>query len=478
VNAASHYPVFLDLRGRGCVVLGDTEIAVEKADGLRTAGARVAHHRRGFVEGDLVGACLAVDASGDPAAQASARLEADRERVLLNVVDVASQCDWIAPAVVRRGPLQMAISTSGESPFLATHLRQRLEKEFGPEWGPLTVLMGRLRRRLRRHGVAMERQQRAYGQLLRSDALELLADSPTDAELLAAGIESEARRPTPVARTGQVVLVGAGPGDPGLLTLAGRAALLNADVVLHDALVPADLLRMCGASARLIDVGKRGGRRSTPQEKITATLLAEARAGNSVVRLKGGDPFIFGRGGEEVAALAAAGVPVRVIPGISSVLAAPAAAGIPLTFRGVAASVAVVAGHRVGDGDDSIERLAAQADTLVVLMPGDLRQLTARLTRVVGADRPAALVSSATTASQLVARAPLGHLASAARAHGLVAPLTLIVGDVVDVLSEMNPAAPCRAVVRDGGLAVPGAPSRRHGLSRSGINHRSRWLNG
>ena len=139
-----------------------------------------------------------------------------------------------------------------------------------------------------------------------------------------------------------------------------------------------------------------------------------------------------------MAALTEAGIPVRVIPGVSSLVAAPAVAGIPLTFRGVAASVAVVAGHRVGGADDALERLAAEADTLVVLMPGDLELLTTRLGRIVGTDRPAALVSAATTAEQLVARAPLGQLASAARARGLATPLTLIVGDVVDVL----PAAP------------------------------------
>ena len=445
MSEASHYPVYLDLRSRDCLVLGDTQLASEKADGLRAAGANVTHYSRGFEPGDLVGAYLAVDASGDSAARAAVRREADRERVLLNVVDVASECDWIAPAVVRRGPLQIAISTSGESPFLAATLRQRLERLIGPEWGPFTLLMGRLRRRLRRHGVEMESQQQAYRQLLRSEALRLLVDSPTAAAVLAAGIEAGARRPAGPPRIGQVVLVGAGPGDPGLLTLAGREALMDADVVLHDALVDADVLRLCDPSARVIDVGKRGGHASTPQDEITTTLLAEARAGNVVVRLKGGDPFLFGRGGEEVAALAGAGVPVRVIPGVSSLLAAPAVAGIPLTFRGVAASVAVVAGHSVSGADDAVERLAAEADTLVVLMPGDLESLTTRLCRVVGVDRPAALVSSATTAEQLVARASLGQLASAARAGGLVAPLTLIVGDVVDVLSAVRASDDSRA---------------------------------
>ena len=220
---------------------------------------------------------------------------------------------------------------------------------------------------------------------------------------------------------------------------------------------------------RLIDVGKRAGRESTSQEDITASLLEEASAGHFVVRLKGGDPFVFGRGGEEVATLAAAGVPVRVIPGVSSVLAAPAAAGIPLTLRGVAASVAVVTGQRAGEADDSVERLAAEADTLVVLMPGDLADLTARLGSVVGRHRPAALVSAATTARQRVVRAPLGELASAARAGELSGPLTLVVGDVVDVL----PAAPAfdelrGAAVRGGRLEVTAGSQSRRGLPSRG----------
>jgi uroporphyrin-III C-methyltransferase/precorrin-2 dehydrogenase/sirohydrochlorin ferrochelatase len=435
VSDAAHYPVFLDLRGRRCVVLGEGTLATDKAAGLRASGAAVTHHPRAFIPGDLAGAYLAVEASGDSAAQEAARREADREHVLLNVVDVASRCDWIAPAVVRRGPLQVAISTSGESPFLASTLRERLERLLGEEWGPFTALMGRLRRTLRRHGVDMERQQRAYRQLLRSDALRLLADSSDGAaEATAAAIELEARRPPAAPSVGQVVLVGAGPGAAGLLTVAGREALENADVVLHDSLVGAGVLALCGPAARLVDVGKRGGRASTSQDDIIATLLEEAHLGHSVVRLKGGDPYLFGRGGEEVAALAAAGVPVRVIPGVSAALAAPASAGIPLTFRGLAASVAVATGQRIAGADQSWEQLAAGADTLVILMPGDLAVLTARLSRVLGRHRPAALVCGATTAAELVVRAPLGELAAAAHARSLPGPLTLVVGEVVNVL--------------------------------------------
>jgi uroporphyrin-III C-methyltransferase/precorrin-2 dehydrogenase/sirohydrochlorin ferrochelatase len=432
----THYPVFLDLRGRRCVVLGDSPTADEKAAGLRAVGADVAHLRRAFAGGDLAGAYLAIEATGDPASQARARAEADAERVLLNVVDVTHHCDWIAPAVVRRGPLQVAISTSGESPFLASNLRARLEATIGEEWGPLTELLGRVRRRLRRHGVPMERQVRAYRRLARPDTLALLAAGEQEAaEAVAAAIEADALDPAQSGVNGEVVLVGAGPGDPGLLTAAGRDALMSADVVVHDSLVAAAVLSLCRPGCRVVDAGKRAGRPSAAQEDIIASLIEAARAGDLVVRLKGGDPFVFGRGGEEVAALRAAGVPVRVIPGVSSALAAAASADIPVTHRGVASSVAIVTGREATGEGDGLDRLAREADTLVVLMPGDLGPLTDRLSGLLGAAHPAALVSSATTADQRVVRAPLGGLAAAARRAGLSSPVTLICGRAVDVLA-------------------------------------------
>jgi precorrin-2 dehydrogenase/sirohydrochlorin ferrochelatase len=174
--SAAYYPVVLDLGERRCVVLGDTALAEEKSAGLRAAGASVVHLRRPFQPGDLTGAYLAIDASDDPGAQRAARAEADRERVLLNVADVTHQCDWIAPALVRRGPLQVAISTSGESPFLARALRERIEMMLGEEWGPFTAMMGGMRRRLRRAGVRGDVQQRAYRRLVRSLATSLIRD--------------------------------------------------------------------------------------------------------------------------------------------------------------------------------------------------------------------------------------------------------------------------------------------------------------
>jgi uroporphyrin-III C-methyltransferase/precorrin-2 dehydrogenase/sirohydrochlorin ferrochelatase len=441
VNAA-YYPVVLDLHERRCVVLGDTALAEEKSGGLRAAGATVVHLRRSFQPGDLTGAYLAIDASDDPEAQLGARAEADRERVLLNVADVTHQCDWIAPALVKRGPLQIAISTSGESPFLARVLRERIEMLLGEEWGPFTQLMGRMRRRLRRAGVSGDSQLRAYRRLLRSRARSMLRDgSDADAAALALMIEQGARGADSQVPMGEVVLAGAGPGDPDLLTLGARAVLADADVVFHDALVGPGVLRLCGPRTRLVDAGKRSGRRSTTQEDINTAMIAAARSGDLVVRLKGGDPFLFGRGGEEVEALRREGIPVRVIPGVSAALAAPAAAGIPVTHRGVAASVAFVTGHRMSGDLSALEALAQSVDTLVILMPAELEAIAGRLSSVLGPDRPSAIISQATTADQVVVRAPIGSIAAAARAARVVAPSTLVVGDVVSVLSDIGDVA-------------------------------------
>jgi uroporphyrin-III C-methyltransferase/precorrin-2 dehydrogenase/sirohydrochlorin ferrochelatase len=455
VNAQPYYPVFLDLQHRRCVVLGDTPLADEKALGLRNSGAKVVHIRRPFRVGDLVGAYLAVDASDDPDAQREARAEADRERVLLNVADVTHQCDWIAPALVKRGPLQVAISTSGESPFLARALRERIETTIGSEWGPFTELMGRMRRRLRRAGVPAAAQQRAYRRLLQSRATAMLRDGDADAAAeLALTIEQGARDSDGSVAMGEVVLAGAGPGDPELVTMGARAVLADADVVFHDALISSAVLGLCSPRARLVDAGKRGGRRSASQSAINEAMIAAAREGNLVVRLKGGDPFLFGRGGEEVLALERAGIPVRVIPGVSAALAAPAAAGIPVTHRGVAASVAFITGHRALDAPSALEDLARTVDTLVVLMPSDLEALTTRLVSVLGPDRPAAIVSQATTAQQHVVRAAVGRIAASARAAGLQPPSTLVVGDVVDVLPGLVGVSPGEQVSARGAFAA------------------------
>jgi uroporphyrin-III C-methyltransferase / precorrin-2 dehydrogenase / sirohydrochlorin ferrochelatase len=423
-----YYPVFLDLARQLCIVLGDGKFAVEKAAALREAGANVrVISTRHYKPGALAGARLVVDASEDPEVNRQSWDEAERAGILINVVDRPAQCRFIAPAIVRRDPLLIAISTSGDSPFLASALRARIERWLGAEWGPFVSLVGNVRRRLRKKGVPIAKQTRVYRQLVNSDVRTLLRGGwPAEALGLADAIAAARGN-----RPGRVALVGAGPGDPELLTVKARELIADADFVLHDALIAPETLALCGPDTRLEDVGKRAGQDSTRQADITARMIELARAGHSVVRLKGGDPFVFGRGGEELNDLQQAGIDVVVVPGITAALAAPAAAGISVTKRGVASSVAITTA-RGGGSLDRLSELASAADTLVVLMARtDLAQVAAVLARVVGRSRAAAVISNATLANQRSVTGPLDRIAHLADEAGIEAPATLVVGDVV-----------------------------------------------
>jgi uroporphyrin-III C-methyltransferase/precorrin-2 dehydrogenase/sirohydrochlorin ferrochelatase len=423
-----YYPVFLDLAGQLCIVLGDGKFAVEKAAALTEAGANVqVISSRDYKPGALAGARLVVDASEDAEINRQSWDEAEKAGILINVVDRPAQCRFIAPAIVRRDPLLIAISTSGESPFLASALRARIERWLGAEWGPFVSLVGSVRRRLREKGVPIAKQTRVYRQLVNSDVRTLLRNGrPAEALGLADGIASGRG-----IGAGRVALVGAGPGDPELMTVKARELIADADFVLHDALIAPETLALCGPDTRLEDVGKRAGQDRTRQADITARMIELANAGYSVVRLKGGDPFVFGRGGEELNDLQQAGIDVVVVPGITAALAAPAAAGISVTKRGVASSVAITTA-RGGGSLDRLCDLASAADTLVVLMARtDLAEVTAVLARAVGGTRPAAVISNATLINQRSVSGPLNRIARLAEEAKIEAPATLVVGDVV-----------------------------------------------
>ena len=423
-----YYPVFLDLAGQLCIVLGDGKFAVEKAAALRQAGANVrVIPSREYRQGALAGARLVVDASEDEEINRLSWDEAEAAGILINVVDRPEQCRFIAPAIVRRDPLLIAVSTSGESPFLASMLRARIERWLGREWGPFVELVGELRRRLRKRGVPIGEQTRVYRRLLSSDVLSLLRRGRTgEANRLAAAIAAAQG-----SGAGRVALVGAGPGDPDLMTVKARELIAAADYVLHDALIAPETLALCGPDTRLENVGKRGGHASTRQAGINARLIELARAGHFVVRLKGGDPFVFGRGGEELDHLAKAGIDVVVVPGVSSALAAPAAAGISVTKRGIASSVAITTAQGAGSLD-RLTDLARAADTLIVLMAlGELAEVAALLGRAVGGSRPAAVIGNATLPAQRSVSGTLDRIARLAADAAIEAPATLVVGDVV-----------------------------------------------
>jgi uroporphyrin-III C-methyltransferase/precorrin-2 dehydrogenase/sirohydrochlorin ferrochelatase len=418
-----YYAAYLDVTGRRCLVVGGGQPALAKARGLLDSGAEVtviwdrlvpafrqldiSLVERRFLDSDVEGCAVVIDASGDEATGVEVSRAAQGRGIPVNVLDRPALCTFIAPALVRRGPLQVAVSTSGRSPFLAAHLRRLIERWVGAEWGEMVEGTGRLRDRLRRRGVAIPEQTKAYARELGSFGAK-----------------------------GQVALVGAGPGDPGLLTVRATELLSRAEVVLYDALVDPAVLDWCRPDAELVPVGKRGGTPSTAQAAIEREMIAAARAGRFVVRLKGGDPFVFGRGGEEVLALAGAGVSVEVVPGVSSVVAAPALAGIPLTHRGLAASFAVTTARRA-DGALHDFRDLAGVDTLVVMMIVNSLAPVADQLIAAGrsADCPAAIVEAASTPRQRVVRGVLRTIARRSRSACVQGPALLVVGDVVTALA-------------------------------------------
>ncbi len=376
-----------------------------------------------FQDSDVDGCFIVIDASCDEETGERVSRAAQARGVPVNVLDRPALCTFIAPALVRRGPLQVAISTSGRSPFLAAHIRHMVERWLGDEWGDMVELTGRLRDRLRRKAVPLREQTEAFARALGSPLLDRLRarqPAPRDQAMLAAS---------------RVALVGAGPGDPGLLTVRAADLLSRAQVVFYDALVEPAVLRWCRPGAELVPAGKRAGKASTPQDEIERRMIDEARAGRFVVRLKGGDPFVFGRGAEEVLALAAAGIAVEVVPGVSSALAAPALAGIPLTHRGLAASFAVTTARRADGTLHDFHDLAG-VDTLVVMMVVDsLALVTAQLIAAGRSPRcPAAVVEAASTPRQRVVRGAIATIADQARTARIAGPALLVVGNVVDAL--------------------------------------------
>jgi uroporphyrin-III C-methyltransferase/precorrin-2 dehydrogenase/sirohydrochlorin ferrochelatase len=476
-----YYPVLLDLTDRECVVVGGGTIAEGKIGPLVAAGARVtvlapvltpvlavqhragrfAHVARDYRQGDLAGAFLVIAATDDAEVNHAVHAEAVAAGALINVVDDPPYCGFILPSVMRRGDLTVAVSSAGHSPALAVRIRERFERELGDEYGRFLELAAEIRTPLARAIPDFERRKSIWYRLVDSDVLALLrAGDEARARDRIAGITGlpgftghpEGRIPAkqtlapPVApNPGRVYLVGAGPGDPKLITARGLALLQQADVVVYDRLVSPALLEEAPMQADRIYVGKAPGRTCVPQEGINALLVHEAQRGRTVVRLKGGDPFVFGRGAEEMRACADAGVHVEVVPGVSSVLGATAAAGIPVTAREIAGSFAVVTAHRVGSEDQDWHALA-RMDTLVILM--GVERLAAVVGSLLAAGRaphtPVAIVENGTLPCERVLEGTLATIAARAAAADIRPPALIVVGDTVtlrSVLTTTRPAA-------------------------------------
>jgi uroporphyrin-III C-methyltransferase/precorrin-2 dehydrogenase/sirohydrochlorin ferrochelatase len=461
------FPVMLDVRNRACLVVGGGGVALRKVGALVEEGARVTVvapavapelealarrvplrlERRPYRRGEAAEHELVFAATDDPAVNREVHDDADAAGVFVNVADAPELCSFHLPARLRRGGLELAIGSGGDAPFVVSRLRRLLEGRFGAEWSGWLAAAARFRARVRARSPDPAARERCYDRFFAEtvDAGSLAARTPSAGEMEAwahaaapAGAEGgEGGAADPPAPSGFVSLVGAGPGCPGLLTLRGRQRLFEADAVAYDRLaapaLPPDLPRR----VELHCVGKESGHHPVPQDEINALLVRLAREGKRVVRFKGGDPYVFGRGSEEAEALAAAGVPFEVVPGVTAGVAVPAWAGIPLTHRREAVRVTLVTAHESAKDDAAQMRwdLAAQDPhaTLVGYMGvTSLPNVVARLLEG-GMDpaTPAAVVERGTTASQRAVVATLAALPDQAAREGIRPPALFVIGPTV-----------------------------------------------
>ncbi len=455
------YPVRLNLVGRRCLVVGGGQVALRKVRGLLVEHAevtviapvfvseleelavagRLKLTRRAFRGGDTRSFALVLAATDEREMNRKVFEEADAAGIFTNVADDPELCSFHLGGRVRLGPLELFVSSGGEAPFLVRRLREALEHGLDQAgWSAWAEEAARLRRALRRGGIDAAVQEEIYDAFFAAsfDTETLTARLPSSEQIDAwctgklarfSGGRSE--------RPGRVALVGAGPGSPGLLTLRGRELLFAADAVVFDRLAEAALPPDLPARITLYDVGKTAGRHPLPQEEINRLLVRLAREGQRVVRFKGGDPYVFGRGSEEAEVLTKAGIAFEIVPGVSSGIAAAAQAGIPVTHRGEAVQLTLVTAH------ESREKLGPQVRwdllaqerhaTLVGYMGvGALsRIITELLSHGMPPDTPAAMIERGTTSAARCVRASLSELVQAVEEAALEPPALFVIGPTV-----------------------------------------------
>jgi uroporphyrin-III C-methyltransferase/precorrin-2 dehydrogenase/sirohydrochlorin ferrochelatase len=456
------FPLFATLQGQPCLLVGGGLVAARKARQLLAADAvvtvvapelctelsaavadgRLQHDRQRFIPESIANHLLVIAATSDRAVNREVASAAAEARRLCNVVDDPELSSFIMPAVIDRAPLMIAISTGGASPVLARLLRERIEDWLPTRIGELVRWSGQWRAAVK---------NRIHDQVSRLRFWERLLDGPVADAVLNGRIEyadrefeRELNHPDTIPGTdteiGEAWLVGAGPGNPDLLTRRGTELLRRADAVLYDRLVSPDILALVRRDARLIPVGKSPHGPSTNQQDINELLVQLVSQGLRVCRLKGGDPLIFGRGGEEIEALTRAGLPVEVVPGITAAAGCAAAAKIPLTHRDASSAVTFVTGHDAGDGGTDWPALAASRQTLAIYMSvARLKTICDRLTENGRSpNTPAAIVENGTTKAQRIVAGTLETIADQAAECHIAAPAILMVGDVVALAGTLQ----------------------------------------
>jgi uroporphyrin-III C-methyltransferase/precorrin-2 dehydrogenase/sirohydrochlorin ferrochelatase len=455
----NYLPLVLDVRAKPCLIVGGGRVAYRKALLLRRAGAIVHVVAPAIHEPllDLISASggvyyadkfnndyldqryLVIAATPDDALNQAVAKECDKRGLLVNVVDAPAFCSVIFPAIIDRNPLLIAVSTSGAAPVLARQVRTQIESSVPANVGALADFIAKFRP-LVSDQLAAEQRRGFWESMVESEIAEcVMAGKTTEAEaLLMASLKNYARQDNSI---GEVYLVGAGPGDPDLLTFKALRLMQRADVVLYDRLVAPAIVDMTRRDAERIYVGKARSDHAVPQEKINQLLIDYALKGNKVVRIKGGDPFIFGRGGEEIEGLAKHNVPFQIVPGVSAANGCACYAGIPLTHRDHAQSVRFLTGHlKDGSIDLPWSELVQPQQTLVIYM--GLQGLATICQQLIAhglaTDTAIALIERGTTAQQRTHVATLATIVDTIQHHQVHAPTLIIVGSVVSLHAELQ----------------------------------------
>ena len=452
-------PIFLNIKRKKCVVVGGGEVAFRKATLLLRAGADLnivapvmsdELHKlcldrdctitiREFEEADINNAILVVAATEDLKINERVSVIASKLNIPVNVVDQPHLCSFIMPSIVDRSPIVIAISSGGSSPILTRKLKELNETMIPGRIDKLAELLGSFRGRVKNEIDDFSERIRFWENVLDSEIPELVYNGQDDEARSA--LDNCLTNPQNDRVGGEVYLVGAGPGDPDLLTLRALRLMHKADVVLYDRLVSPEILLKLRPDAQKVYVGKRSADHAVQQETINEMLVRLAKEGNRVLRLKGGDPFIFGRGGEELDSLAAAGIPFQVVPGITAASGCASYAGIPLTHRDYSQSVRFLTGH-TKDGRVPLEwaLLVKEQQTLVFYMglaglPDICDQL---LKHGMSSSIPVAVIQQGTTQTQKVVVGNLDRIAGLAVEKEIQAPTIIIIGEVVKLQESLS----------------------------------------
>ena len=453
-----YFPLFYQIKNRPCLVVGGGEVASRKVALLLKAGAdvtvispelgntlqqwktdgKIRHKSERFSPSQVETPALIIACTDDEAINKLVHQTAVSKNIPVNVVDNPALCTFVVPSIIDRSPLIGAISTGGASPVLARLIRARLETMIPTGYGRLAAFAGSLRDKVKARFDNPADRRIFWEKTLQGPIAEMIFNGNEDAARIAV---DKSLADSEEVSIGEVYLVGGGPGDPDLLTFKALRLMQQADVIVHDRLVSKDVLDLCRRDAERIYVGKERDNHAVPQEGINQLLVRLAKEGKRVCRLKGGDPFIFGRGGEEIETLAAEGVPFQVVPGITAASGTAAYSGIPLTHRDYSQSVTFVTGNRK-DGTVTLnwKALAHQNQTVVFYMGLVGIEIICRemINPGLPASTPVALVQKATTPEQKIFIGDLGSMPALVKKSEIQPPTLIIVGEVVKLHSKLK----------------------------------------